>query len=228
MTATKNTIMAAIKASSPVFFGYISIGFAYGFLLVKSGFAWYWAPIMCLVIFAGAAQFMAIGLLKNQKSLTEMALAIFLLNARHMVYGLSLLERFSGFKKYRKYLIFGLTDETYALLTTIEPPEESDPETFDFLITLFDQSYWTLGSTLGALFGTVIAWNAPGMDFALTALFIVLLIEQIKTLKRPGPFLISAVVMLVLLLSGAGDKALLSGIVMSAAACFFMKKEVQR
>ncbi len=219
------TFPHALKASAPVFFGYISIGFAYGFLLVKSGLQWYWAPIMSLTIFAGAAQFMAISLITSGAGLFEMGLAIFLLNARHMVYGFSLLERFAPFKRFKKYLIFGLTDETYALFTTITPPEDTDPERFDFYITALNQGYWTLGGLLGAAFGSVISWNAPGLDFALTALFIVLMIEQIKTLRRPGPFILAGAAVILLIVLGFRDQALLFGIITSSIGCFFMKKK---
>ena len=221
----KKAFTAALKASAPVFFGYISIGFAYGFLLVKSGFQWYWAPVMSLTIFAGAAQFMAIGLINQQKSFIEMGLAIFLLNARHMVYGFSVLERYSGFKKLKNYLIFGLTDETYALLTTIDPPDGADPESFDFFVTALNQGYWTLGGIIGSLFGTAIAWNAPGLDFALTALFVVLMIEQIRSLKRPGPFILGLAAPALLYTAGFTDQALFLGIVISSAGCFFLKKK---
>lgn len=220
------TFKAALKTSSPVFFGYISIGLAFGFLLVKSGFQWYWAPIMSIFIFAGAAQYMAIGLLSEGKGLIEIGLAIFLINARHMVYGFSLLERFAPFKRFKNYLIFGLTDETYALLTTVRPPKGTDPELFDFLIAVLDQSYWVIGSTLGAVFGSLISWNADGIEFALVALFMVLLIEQIKSLKRPGPFILGLAAPLVFYLTGFEEQALFLGIVISATGCFFLKKEV--
>jgi 4-azaleucine resistance transporter AzlC len=220
----KKAFTAALKASAPVFFGYISIGFAYGFLLVKSGFEWYWAPIMSITIFAGAAQFMAISLLNQNKGFIEMGLAIFLLNARHMVYGFSVLERYEPFKRFKKYLIFGLTDETYALITTLEPPDDADPEFFDFCVTALNQSYWTAGGLIGALLGTAIAWNAPGLDFALTALFVVLLIEQIKTLKRPGPFILGLSAPVLLYTFGFTDQALFLGIVISSIGCFFLKK----
>ena len=218
----KDTIKASIKASAPVFFGYISIGFAFGFLLVKGGFNWFWAPAMSILIYAGAAQYMAINLLLSEKSPLEIGIAIFFLNARHMVYGLSLLERFKSFKKLKNYLIFGLTDETYALLTTIEAPAGSSPEHFDFWITAFNQSYWILGSTLGALLGSVISFNAPGMDFALTALFIVLTIEQIKAIRKPGPFLLPLGIIIILHLIGYSEDYLIISIVLSSIGCFLI------
>lgn len=222
MTFHRQTITASLKASTPVFFGYISIGFAFGFLLVKAGFPWYLAPIMCVVIFAGAAQFMAIGMLLDNKGPLEIGLAIFFVNARHMVYGLSLLERFKSFKKFKNYLIYGLTDETYALLTTIEAPNGCHPEIFDFWMTAFNQSYWTIGSTLGALLGCVITFNAPGLDFALTALFIVLTIEQIKALKTVGPFLLPIIIIFILKLLGYNQDLLILSIMLSSIGCFFI------
>lgn len=225
MTEVKHTLAAALKASAPVFFGYISIGFAYGFLLVKAGLAWYWAPVSSLLIFAGAAQFMAVGMIAGGQGLLEMGVAVLLVNSRHMVYGFSLLERFASFRRYKPYLIFGLTDETYALLTTVEPPDGTDPEAFDFWITLLNQSYWVAGGILGALLGSLLEWNAPGVDFALTALFVVLLIEQIKSLKRPGPFLLGLAAIAVVYLAGWESQALVAGIVLSSAGCFFLNRE---
>ena len=221
----KSTAFHAFKATIPVMFGYVPIGMAYGFLLVKTGLQWYWAPLMCIFIFAGAAQFLALTLFTQQKSVPEMALAVFLMNSRHMVYGFSLIERYSFFKWAKPYLIYGLTDETYALLTTVDPPEGCSHERFDFLITLFNQSYWTLGSTIGALLGSVIMWDAPGLDFALTALFVVLLVEQVKALKRPAPFIAAAAGVIFFNLIGFGNQALTGGIVIGSASCFFMTKK---
>lgn len=222
MTFHRPTITASLKASSPVFFGYISIGFAFGFLLVKAGFHWLLAPVMCVIIFAGAAQFMAIGLLLSDKSPLEIGIAILLVNARHMVYGLSLLERFKPFRKFKIYLIYGLTDETYALLTTLEAPEGSHPEIFDFWMTAFNQSYWTIGSTLGALLGTFVTFDAPGLDFALTALFIVLTIEQIKAIKQVGPFLLPLLIVIILKLLGITEDTLILSILLSSIGCFLI------
>jgi 4-azaleucine resistance transporter AzlC len=220
-----SALYAALPRTIPVFFGYISIGIAYGFLLVKTGLPWFWAPIMSIVIFAGAAQFLALGLLSAGTPPLQMALAVFLLNARHMVYGFSLLDRYSRFKRWKLYLIFGLTDETYALLTTIDPPEGVDPENFDAAVTMLNQLWWTLGSTIGALFGSVIGWDAPGLDFALTALFVVLLVEQVKSIRRPGPFLIALSVSAGLMILGFGESILLVGIIVASGAVFFLKEQ---
>ncbi len=214
---------AALRCSLPVLFAYVPIGFAFGFLLAKAGLPWIWAPVMSLSIFAGAAQFAAIGMITAEKAPLEMGLAVLLINARHIVYGFSLLERFSQFRKFRPYLIFGLTDETYGLLTSNNPPEGADPGRFDFFVTLLNQSYWVTGSTIGAIGGTVIAPPIPGLEFAMTALFAVLLIEQIHALKRPAPFLIALGVCTALYFLQLGNQSLLLGIIGSAAGCCFLK-----
>ncbi|OQY36706.1 MAG: AzlC family protein [Spirochaetaceae bacterium 4572_7] len=222
----RKTVLASLKASTPVFFGYMAIGFAFGFLLVKAGFPWYLAPIMCITIFAGAAQFVAIGLLNSDKSIFEMGLAILLINARHMVYGISLLDRFKSFKKLKKYLIYGLTDETYALLTTLEAPIGCKTELFDFWITAFNQSYWIIGSTLGAILGSVISFDFPGIDFALTALFIVLTIEQIKAIKKVLPFLIPIIIVaLIYILKIDGDVLIITIVLSSVASLIIGGRE---
>jgi 4-azaleucine resistance transporter AzlC len=217
-----HSFRAAFAASLPVLFGYISIGFAYGFLLVKAGFHWLWAPVSGIAIFAGAAQFLSIGMLSSGRSIPEMFLAVLLINARHMVYGFSLLERFEAFHRFKAYLIFGLTDETYGLLTTVDPPPGADAETFDVLITGLNQSYWVTGSTVGALFGSMISWDAPGIEFSMTALFTVLLVEQIRSLRRPGPFLLALAVCAGIYAVGLQSQALLLGIVISAVGVFFL------
>jgi len=223
MVLGRDTIFASLKASLPVFFGYLSIGFAFGFLLVKAGFHWGLAPLMCITIYAGAAQYMAIGLLASSKTPLEMGIAIFFVNARHIVYGLSLLDRFKDFKKFKKYIIFGLTDETYALLTSVHPPKGIKTENFDFWIALFNQSYWILGSTIGALLGTIVPFDAPGLDFALTALFVVLTIEQIKSIKRIAPFIIPVALIIFLNILGLTKDILILTIVLSSIGCFFIR-----
>ena len=217
------TFTAALSTSVPVFFGYLSIGLAFGFLLVKAGIPWIWAPIMSNLIFAGAAQFLSVGMLSAGIHPAQMALAVLLINARHLVYGFSLLERFAPFRRYKPYLIFALTDETYGLLTTIPAPEGSDPELFDLYLAALNHSYWVAGSTLGALGGSIIPWSAPGIEFSMTALFTVLLIEQIRSLRRPGPFLISAGIFATLTIAGLTEQALLLSIVASSTAMFFLR-----
>jgi len=183
---------AAFRASIPVLLGYTTLGLAFGLTLVAAGLPWWLSPVMAVFIFAGAAQFMAIGLLQRGAGLFEIALLTLLLNGRHAVYGLSLLSPFRSAGKWKPYLIFGLTDETYGLLTTVKAPPYVDDAKFFAAITALNQSYWVLGCTVGSLVGSALTLDTTGLDFALTALFIVLLVEQVRAVKQWEPYLAAA------------------------------------
>ena len=184
-------IKHAFKSSLPVMFGYVPLGMAFGVLFQNLGFAWYYAALMGIFVFAGAAQFMAVGLLAAHAGLLEVAVSTLVLNSRHMFFGISLLKRYhaTGFKKL--YMIFGLTDETYSLVTSTRSPAGVDDQNYYAALTAFNHSYWVMGCALGALLGASVEFDARGMDFALSALFMVLLIEQWKKIKNPIPFIIA-------------------------------------
>lgn len=186
-----NTTGAAFKASLPVMFGYVPLGMAFGILFQDLGYPWYFSPLMGLIVFAGAAQFMAVGLLAAHAGLVEIAISTLILNSRHMFFGVSLLSRYRGRGLKKLYLIFGLTDETYSLITSTQPPDPEHEQDYYFAITAFNQSYWVLGCALGAILGQAMTFDTTGMDFALTALFAVLMIEQWKQLREPMPFLLA-------------------------------------
>ncbi len=183
---------AAFRASIPVLLGYTTLGLAFGLTLVAAGLPWWLSPVMAVFIFAGAAQFMAVGLLQSGAGLFEIALLTLLLNGRHAVYGLSLLGPFRSAGKWKPYLIFGLTDETYGLLTTVKAPAQIDETKFFAAVTALNQSYWVIGCTAGSLVGSALTLDTAGLDFALTALFIVLLVEQVRAVKQWGPYLAAA------------------------------------
>lgn len=190
--------LEAFKLSIPVLFGYVPMGMAFGLLLVDQDYAWYWSTIMGLVIFAGAAQFMAIGLLAAQAGMFEVAMTTLLLNSRHVFYGLSLVNHLKVRGIRKLYVIFGLTDETYSLLTAHiasrsadQLPRNMEEARFQFNVTALNQSYWVSGCTLGALIGEAITFNTAGLEFTLPALFMVLVIEQYKATQKLFPFAIA-------------------------------------
>lgn len=189
----KKSILQIFKITLPVFFGYISCGIAYGLVLTNANYPWWLAPLSCLFMYAGAGQFIAIGLFAAGTALPAILITEALVNIRHIVYGLSLITKFHDCGKWKPYLIYALTDETYSLLTTVEVPENVNKGTFYGLISVFDQSYWVLGSTLGALVGQFIPFDLTGVDFALTALFAVLTVEQIKKTKEMLPIIIGTI-----------------------------------
>ena len=183
-------IKTALKTSLPILFGFIPLGIAFGLLFQELNYPWYFASLMGIIVYAGAAQFMAIGLLAAGVGLVEIAMSTFLLNSRHMFYGIAFLESFGNWNLRKLYMIFGLTDETYALMTSINIPKGFDKKKYFFFITLFAQIYWVLGCTIGALSSEILSFNTEGMEFAATALFVVLLIEQWIMVKRLLPFMI--------------------------------------
>jgi len=184
-------IRSALKTSLPILFGFVPLGVAFGLLFQELNYPWYFATLMGIFIYAGAAQFMAIGLLSSGVGLLEIAISTFFLNSRHIFYGLAFLKSFGDWSLRKLYLIFGMTDETYALMTTISVPKNYKKEQYYFLITLFAQIYWVLGCTIGALTADALSINTNGVEFAATALFVVLLIEQWIKVKKILPFIVA-------------------------------------
>ncbi|WP_198526409.1 AzlC family ABC transporter permease [Halarcobacter anaerophilus] len=221
-------IKSAFKISIPVMMGYSVLGFAFGLLLVSFDYAWYYAPVMSFFIYAGALQFVAINFFNLKAGLVDIAIASWFVNLRQSFYGLSLLKRFKKTGKLKPYLIFGLTDETYALLTTIKDDEQLKKRWYYFFLTAFNQFYWLVGSTLGALIGASVDFNTAGLEFSLTALFVVLCIEQYKNLKNKIPFLIGAFSSILAIIAVPSDKMLITSIFLSLFILFFFRKEVNK
>ncbi|MFA6504719.1 MAG: AzlC family ABC transporter permease [Treponemataceae bacterium] len=185
------TFNRALKASVPVFLGYIAIGIGFGLIAVNTGYPAALAISMSVIMYAGAAQYIGIGLFAAGASLPEIALVTLVVNLRHAAYGLSLIGPFARAPRLRPYLVFALTDETYALLTSVGEEDRKDGR-FMFFVSILDQSYWVLGTVIGAVAGSFIPFKLDGLEFALTALFIVLTIEQMLRVRDPLPFIVSA------------------------------------
>jgi len=190
MNHKTGALRAAFPVTVPVLFGYIAIGIPFGLMLVKAGYPWWLSLVMSMLMYAGAGQYIAVGLFAANAPLSGIVLTILMVNIRHIVYGLSLIERFKDAGKWKPYLIFALTDETYALLTGVKVPDNVKPASFYGSIALLDQSYWIFGTLIGALAGEFIPFSFAGIDFALTALFAVLLIDQLRRTKDLYPALL--------------------------------------
>lgn len=217
----------AFLTSIPVMMGYMVLGFAFGLLLVSFNYDWYLAPLMSIFIYAGALQFVAIGFFNAKVGLIDIAIASWFVNIRQSFYGLSLLKRFKNTGKFKKYLIFGLTDETYALLTTIKDDKKLSKKYYYIFLTGLNQSYWIIGSTAGALIGSVLTFNTKGLEFSLTALFVVLCIEQYKNLKNIYPFFIGIFASICSIALIPSDKMLIASIVIALFLLLFFKQRVE-
>lgn len=193
----RKAFKAALPYTLPVFMGYLFLGIAFGVLLSSKGYHVGWAFLMSVTIYAGSMQFVAIELLTSPFSLITALIVTLTVNARHLFYGLSMLDKFKVSEKLKPYMIFSLTDETYSLLCSAEPPEGMNKKWFMFFVAILDQSYWILGGVLGALAGTIFKFDPTGIDFAMTALFIVIFVEQWESTKQHIPALLGLAVTLI-------------------------------
>lgn len=223
----KKTFKTAFKVCAPVILGYIPSGFAFGLMITTAGFNIITAVIMSLVIYAGAGQYLAVGFFTANISIIQMAVMTFLINSKHMFYGLSLLEDFKNTKKLKPYLIFALTDETYALLTGTTADKNINKKKYMFYVSLINHITWVIGSALGALLGSVLDFNTTGIDFAMTALFFVIVIEQIKNFKTKLPFLIGIISSIIALTFFGKQNMLLGGSVLSVIILLVLRRKIE-
>ena len=216
----RKALSAAFPVTVPVLMGYLAIGIAFGLMLQEIGYNFIWAFFMSLTIYAGSGQYLGVTLLGAAASLGTVAVMTLLINFRHLVYGLSMLEKFRGMgprKLYmifsltdetyallssarapvgmgrrKLYMIFSLTDETYALLSSAKVPQGVKEHDYYFAVALLDQSYWILGSVIGAVAGALIPFSTEGVDFAMTALFVVIAVDQWRSYRRHLPAVLGA------------------------------------
>lgn len=195
----KRTLKKAFKDSLPILAGYLALGIGFGVLLHSKGYSFLWALLMSCTIYAGAGQYAAVDLLSSGASLITTAVMTLIINARHFFYGFSLLDKYKGTGKAKPYMIFALTDETYSLVCTAKIPEGIDEKKYCLFLSVFDQLYWITGCTIGALLGTFIPFDSTGIDFAMTALFVVIFVEQWLSTKEHLPAILGAATTLVCL-----------------------------
>jgi len=179
----------ALQKTLPVMAGYLSIGIAYGLLLQNMGYNFLWAILTSFIIYAGAMQFVMLTFLSGGFSLPTIAIMTLLFNSRHAFYGLSFIDTFKNMGKKTIYMIHTLSDETYSLLCSYKDQADLDNKKTMFFINLLDQSYWVIGSALGALIGSMITFDTTGIDFAMTALFVTIFVDQWKGAKSHVPAL---------------------------------------
>lgn len=180
----------AFRQTIPVLCGYLFLGLAFGLLLQQAGYSWPWAVLTSVIVYAGSMQFVLVGLLGGGfATLLSVALTTLSVNSRHLFYGLSFLETFRKMGRARPYMIFSLTDETYSLLCSLQPPKELDANRVRLYIALLDHCYWVAGSAAGAILGSVLPFDLTGIDFAMTALFVVIFVDQWRGAKSHLPAL---------------------------------------
>jgi 4-azaleucine resistance transporter AzlC len=193
MYMKRAALKAAFPHTIPVFTGYLVLGAAYGILMNSKGFSLFWIMLASIFIYAGSMQFVTVSLLAAGFDLMGAFLMTLAVNARHLFYGISMLKQYRGLGKLKPYLIFSLTDETFSIVCSAKVPEQVDRKWFYFFISLLDHSYWVIGSLLGGILGSLLEFNTKGIDFVLTALFVVILINQWQSTKNHLPAIIGIV-----------------------------------
>ena len=220
----KCAVRTAFLDTVPVLTGYVFLGFGFGILLHRAGYGVLWALAMSLFIYAGSMQYMTVSLLSSGAGLLSTALTTIVVNARHLFYGISMVDAYKGAGRKKPYLIFALTDETYSLVSKNQIPEGMSRHAYCFLISLFDQIYWVVGTLLGSLAGSLLPINYEGIEFVLTALFVTIFVEQWLSTKNHAPAVIGVASTVVCLLIFGRDVFLIPSMVVIAVLLTVMRK----
>lgn len=183
----RKTLQHSFLATLPVMAGYLVLGMGFGILLYDKGYDFWWAIFMSVGIYAGSMQYVGIELMAAGSGLLPAALMTLMVNARHLFYGVSMVDKYRDMGKAKPYLIYSLTDETYSLVCDAVLPEGVDRKGYYVLVSLLNQGYWVLGSFLGGILGSALTINTAGLDFAMTALFVVIAVEQWEKAKTHVP-----------------------------------------
>lgn len=206
MKMKRKAFTSAFPHTLPVMAGYLFLGMGFGILLESNGYSFLWAIFMSVIIYAGSMQYVAIDLLASGASLIATAIMTVMIQIRHLFYGLSIIDKYKNVRKKKILLIHELTDETYSLVATTPVPEGVDKGWFYFFISVLDHSYWIVGCTLGALFGSMVNFNTEGVDFVMTALFIVILTDQWLSTRDHLPAVIGIICSVICLIFFGPDQ----------------------
>lgn len=206
----KKTIRYAFFSSLPVMAGYVVLGAGFGILLNDKGYSFWWAFLMSLTIYAGSMQYVGVDLMAGGASLVSAALMTLMVNARHIFYGVSMVDKYREAGPEKPYLIFALTDETY------------------FLVSLMNQFYWIFGSVMGGILGSALTFDTEGIDFAMTALFVVIFVEQWEKTRQHLPALLGVGISLVCLMAFGASNFLIPSMLGITAALFGVKKIIEK
>ena len=217
---SKERLKKAFIMSIPVLTGYIFLGIGFGIIMESKGFNFLWSFAMGLFIYAGSMQYVAIDLLTGGASLISAAFTTLMVNARHLFYGVSMIDKYKKCGKSKPYMIFALTDETYSLVVS----DKTDDKKLYFYISLFNHCYWVIGCTLGGLIGLIIPFSTEGIDFALTALFVTVFVEQWLTTKNHLSAIIGVVSTFVCLLIFGSKYFLIPSMAVITLLLTFLRK----
>lgn len=218
-------LKVAFPYTIPVLTGFTFLGIAYGILMSSKGYGAGWTVLMSLMVFAGSAQYITINFLTTIFNPINAFLITLMINARHLFYGISMLDKYNDSGKLKPYLIFGLCDETFSIVCSTEAPKDVDKDWFYFFITLLNHAYWVLGSFLGAWLGSKISFNTKGLDFVLTALFVVIFIGQWKNKENRKPAIVGVVCSIICLIIFGQDNFIIPSMAVILIVLTIWRKE---
>ena len=222
---SSTTLKTAFVKSIPIFCSYVFVSMAYGMMMASAGFPWYDSLLVSLTVYTGAFQFVLITFLSSGASLITLALTALLMNSRQSFYSLTFLKEFKQMGRRKLYMIHTMTDETYAVNSTLDLPKKEKEDTM-FLVALFSRCYWMIGSVIGGILGQIIPFDLTGIDFCMTALFLIIFIDQWEKAKKHSPALTGlGIGILCLLIFGENRFMLPALLIVSALLLLFQRKE---
>lgn len=198
-------LKCAFPQTVPIFAGFCFLGMTYGIYMNVSGFSFWYPMLMSMTIFAGSIEFVAVNMLLGAFNPLQALAVTFMINARHLFYGISMLDKFKGTGLKKIYLIFGMCDESFSINCTADIPKDIDKGWFMFFVTLLNHLYWVFGATMGGIFGSLITIKLEGLDFVMTAMFVVIFLEQWLKEKNHTSSLLGLGLSLICLLAFGAD-----------------------
>lgn len=224
----KKALICAFPKTLPILAGFLFLGITYGMYMSVKGFSFVYPMIMSAVIFAGSAELVAADMLLGAFNPLSAFFVTVMINARHIFYGLSMLERFKGVGAKKAYLIFGMCDETFSVNVSAAVPPDVDRGWFMFFVTLLNQFYWFAGATLGGVFGALIPFELKGLDFVLTAMFVVMFIDRLREDSSPLPALTGLGATFICLLIFGKNNFLLPSMALILAVLALVRRPVEK
>lgn len=221
-------LKAAFPHTIPILAGFLFLGMTYGVYMNVSGFSFVYPMITSMIIFGGSLEFVTVSMLLSSFTPVQTFIMVLMIQARHLFYGISMLDRYKnmGWKKF--FLIFGMCDETFSINYTAKAPEGVDEGWFMFFITLLDYLYWVSGATIGGILGSLITFNTEGLDFVMTAMFVVIFMEQwLKEKKHYTAYIGLAASIICFIIFGA-DSFMIPTMVCVIAGLTFLRKPIEK
>lgn len=224
----RQALKAAFPHTIPIMTGFLFLGFAYGVYMHTEGFSFWYPLLMSVTIFGGSLEFVAVSMLLGSFAPLQTLLVTLIVQARHLFYGIAMLRKFQGTGRKKWYLIFGLCDESFSINCTVTPPPEVDKGWFMFFVTLLNQMYWVTGATLGGVFGVLIPFETEGLEFVMTALFVVIFLEQWLKEKQHITALIGVLSATVCLLICGADAFMIPTMVCMFAFITLLRRPIEK